>query len=273
MLRRLEKGLSNAKLKSQSVENVLPAPYTLSGPSGSPQDGRFSPIIRPTDQRSSQFTSNELPPLNLSSYHSNDGYNSSNRESRSVDAEDEDEDPERSSEVMIPAKMINKENRRQSFFRTVLGPEHETPSLSPPHSAGPSSYQPSPTRNILAPSGLTDPLTAGVVNEDDVKVLFDLLFLRLNPFINLFDPSLHTVNYVRSRCPFLLSTLIMAGCKFFKPELYKQCRKIAHDFAVVAFAEGWKRLEVVQAFACLTYWKEPEETVRFTLCLVSANSD
>jgi hypothetical protein len=263
MLRRLEKGLSNAKLKSQSFENALPVPYTLSSPLGSPQEGRFSPIVRHPDQRSSQFLSNELPPLHLPSYHSNDGYNSPNRESRSVDAEDEDEDPERSEEVMIPAKMINKENKRQSFFRTVLGPEHETS----PHSAGPSAYQPPPPRNIVVSNTPIDPLTAGIVNEDDVKVLFDLLFLRLNPFINLFDPSLHTVNYVRSRCPFLLSTLIMAGCKFFKPELYKQCRKIAHEFAVLAFAEGWKRLEVVQAFSCLTYWKEPEETVRFIVLL------
>ncbi|KAI0315537.1 hypothetical protein OF83DRAFT_1173718, partial [Amylostereum chailletii] len=35
---------------------------------------------------------------------------------------------------------------------------------------------------------------------------------------------------------------------------------IANEFAVRAFVEGWKSVEVVQAFACLCYWKEPEDT-------------
>jgi hypothetical protein len=88
------------------------------------------------------------------------------------------------------------------------------------------------------------------------------VFMRLNGFINLFDPRLHTVPYVRSRSPFLFSCLIMAGCKFWKAELYRQCQQIAHSFAYKAFAEGWQSVEVVQAFACLTYWKEPDDTVR-----------
>jgi hypothetical protein len=92
-------------------------------------------------------------------------------------------------------------------------------------------------------------------------MLFDAIFLRLNPFINLFDPTLHTPTYVRSKCPFLFTTLIMAGCKFFKAEKFKRCQKLANEFAIRAFAEGWKRIEVVQAFACLTYWKEPDDTV------------
>lgn len=89
--------------------------------------------------------------------------------------------------------------------------------------------------------------------------------MRLNGFINLFDPKLHTVPYVRSRSPFLFSCLIMAGCKFWKAELYRKCQQIAHSFAFKAFAEGWRSVEVVQAFACLCYWKEPDDTVRRAL--------
>lgn len=92
-------------------------------------------------------------------------------------------------------------------------------------------------------------------------MLFDAIFLRLNPFINLFDPQLHSVNYVRSKCPFLFTALITAGCKFFEPTLYKECVHLAHELAVRAFAEGWKRVEVVQAFACLTYWREQDDNV------------
>jgi NDP-sugar pyrophosphorylase family protein len=122
------------------------------------------------------------------------------------------------------------------------------------------------------PSGLNDPITAGIIDEDEAKVLFDLIYLRLNPFINLFDPTLHSVPYVRSKCPFLFTTLIMAGCKFFKPEVFKQCQKLANEFAIRAFAEAWKRVEVVQAFACLTYWKDPDDNVRiisFTIDVLS----
>lgn len=112
------------------------------------------------------------------------------------------------------------------------------------------------------PAGFQDPITAGLISEDKAKMLFDAIFLRLNPFINLFDPQLHSVNYVRSKCPLLFTTLIAAGCKFFEPSLYKECLHLAHELAVRAFAEGWKRVEVVQAFACLTYWREQDDNVR-----------
>lgn len=29
----------------------------------------------------------------------------------------------------------------------------------------------------------------------------------------------------------------------------------------MAFAAGWQSVEVVQAFACLAFWKEPDDTV------------
>ncbi len=121
------------------------------------------------------------------------------------------------------------------------------------------------------PVGLNDPITAGIVNEKEVQDLFDLVFLRLNPFINMFDPTLHTVSYVRSRCPFLFTTLVMAGCKFFRPEKFKECQKLSQEYAIRAFSEGWKRVEVVQAFACLTYWKDPTDNVRpffFLHCVI-----
>lgn len=87
------------------------------------------------------------------------------------------------------------------------------------------------------------------------------IFVRLNPFINLFDPALHTPAYVRARCPLLFSTLLMVGCKFWKPERFRACQRIAEDLCVRAFRECWKRVEVVQAFMCMTYWKEPDDTV------------
>ncbi|KAF7440887.1 hypothetical protein PC9H_001236 [Pleurotus ostreatus] len=252
MLRRLEKGLNSAKLKSQSNEAALAASYP-------PNDSRSEAThpLRPDERPFPQthFPSNQLPPLNLPAYQAN-GYPNSASSVRQMEIDEEDED--RNDEGLFPAKLIRKEeNQRNSFFRTILNPE-ETPVAASSNSNRQSPYVPPP--RATPPSGLNDPVTAGLIDEKEAQVLFDLIFLRLNPFINLFDPELHSVSYVRSRCPFLFTTLIMAGCKFFKPQLFDKCKRLANEFAVRAFAEQWKRVEVVQAFACLTYWKDPDDT-------------
>jgi hypothetical protein len=176
-----------------------------------------------------------------------------------MDVDDEDEDNDHGDDSIFPAKLIKRENRRHSFFRTILNPEHEAPASHPANSIPGES---DPLRPAPIPNDLNDPITAKIINEEDARVIFDLVFLRLNPFINLFDPALHSVAYVRSKCPLLFTALIMAGAKFFRPEIYRDCQKLANDLAVRAFAEQWKRVEVVQAFACLTYWKEPDDNVR-----------
>ncbi|EGO21638.1 hypothetical protein SERLADRAFT_351153 [Serpula lacrymans var. lacrymans S7.9] len=242
MLRRLEKGLSNAKLKSHPGDS---SPYTTADTHAPASESSHFPSMRPGE------------------YGPSDGYAASSSGSRSIDI-DVDEDAERGDESMFPAKLIRKENQRNSFFRTILNPEHESPSTllsqtSRNGLANSQSLTPAPL-----PSGLQDPISAGLIDETKAKVLFDAIFLRLNPFINLFDPALHSVAYVRSKCPFLFTTLIMAGCKFFEPSLYKECLKLAHDMAVRAFADAWKRVEVVQAFACLTYWREHDDNRTWT---------
>jgi hypothetical protein len=207
------------------------------------------------------FPSIELPPLNLPQNHPRNGQPHSNRASLgTMDVDDDDEDNDAGDDGMFPAKLIKRENQRHSFFRTILNPEHETP-VSPSNSAprDSDSLRPAPT-----PGDLNDPITAKIINEEEARVIFDLVFLRLNPFVNLFDPALHSVAYVRSKCPLLFTTLIMAGAKFFRPEIYRECQKLANDLAVRAFAEQWKRVEVVQAFACLTYWKEPDDNRTWT---------
>ena len=201
----------------------------------------------------------ELPPLNFSPNHSRNPHPPATRASLgAIDIDNEDEDNEGGEDSVFPAELISKENKRHSFFKTILNPEHKSPT-SPSNSVPGESdtLRPAPT-----PSDLKDPITANIITEDDAKVIFDLVFLRLNPFVNLFDPALHSVAYIRSKCPLLFTTLIMAGAKFFRPEIYRDCQKLANDLAVRAFAEQWKRVEVVQAFACLTYWREPDDNVR-----------
>lgn len=264
MLRRLEKGLNNAKAKSQSHETALS--QLVHGPR--------------------LFPNSELPALNLAPRFESGSQVRTPAEGS--DHEDDDDDSDKNSSGMFPAQLIKKENQlqRNSFFKTILNPENTEPK-SAPHANGSTSSENSPpfssrtpTRSPSAPptnspSGLNDaaaslngnlkdPIAAGLITEEDANVFFDAFFLRLNPFINLFDPALHTLTYVRSRSSFLFTTIIMACCKFFRPGLYQSVKKLAHEFSVRAFAENWKRVEVVQAFACLTYWKEPDDTRTWT---------
>lgn len=269
MLRRLEKGLNTAKLKSHTSEPGMTSPYQSNDArattsqenpySGMRSDGSY-------EAPNTHFPSNELPPLNLAPYQNGDAYAPSSNGSRTMDVDEDEDDGDRAGEGLFPAKLIRRENRRNSFFRTILNPE-ETPASNVPPNRG-ASFTPPQVRIAPIPAGLEDPITAGLIDEEQAKVLFDLIFLRLNPFVNVFDPALHSVPYVRSKCPFLFTTLIMAGCKFFKPELFKKCQKLANDFAVRAFADAWKRVEVVQAFACLTYWKDPDDNVSRPCSLV-----
>ncbi|KAJ3761851.1 protein priB [Lentinula raphanica] len=245
MLRRLEKGLNNAKSKAISIDAGHPSSYR---DSHDETDSRYTNGVRshPYSPPNGRFVSNHLPPLNLPSYpDAASEHTVSSASSHTMDANDDEDDctSDRPEDNIFPANFIQRE-RRRSFFRTILNPE-ESPASGPSSIRGSESY--SPPHSPAAPAGLSDPVSAGIVDEELAKVLFDLIFLRLNPFINLFDPSLHSVSYVRNKSPFLFTVLIMAGCKFFRPTLFKQCQKLADEFATV------------QAFACLTYWKDHDD--------------
>ncbi|KAK2467121.1 hypothetical protein APHAL10511_001379 [Amanita phalloides] len=264
MLRRLEKGLNTAKMKSQSTEASMPIPYS----SDRVGHEEFRHNARPGEAgyvtTNNPYNTNGLPPLsNIAGYHNAITLDGPSNTSRSLDVDDDDDDPDKNEQPLFPAKMISRENQRNSFFRTILNPE-DGPSAQEPSLQRGNSHTPPQTRIAPIPPGLHDPVTAGIISEKDAHLLFDLIFLRLNPFINLFDPALHTVVYVRSKCPFLFTALIMAGCKFFRHEDFRACQKLANEFAVRAFAEGWKRVEVVQAFACLTYWRDYDDQRTWT---------
>lgn len=250
MLRRLEKGLNNAKLKSQSNDATL---------TQLAHDPRL-------------FPSTELPTVTLAPRVESGSPANARSPAEGSDGDDDGDDSDKNAAGGLhPATLIKKENKlqRNNFFTTILNPENTEPKGNTPSSEGGSPVYSSrtPTRSPSAPAededpchGLKDPIAAGLITEEDASMFFDAFFLRLNPFINLFDPALHSLTYVRSRCPFLFTTIIMACCKFFRPGLYQTMKKLANEFCVRAFADYWKRVEVVQAFACLCYWKEPDET-------------
>ncbi|KAI0807033.1 fungal-specific transcription factor domain-containing protein [Fomes fomentarius] len=246
MLRRLEKGLNNAKAKQ-------PPSNGLAQPSSS----------------TSTFAHDE--PSGSNAYHSSHN-NPTHSGQQSDDEMDEDEE-DRTDEplgAIYPARAI-RSSIRSSFLDVVMN--KEPPEHSPPHSASPtdrtahlSPKVPSQTQSLhrLLRPHPKDPVQAGIISEQDVQTFFDAFFLRLNPFVNLFDPYLHTPNYVRQRSPFLFTAMLMACCKFFRPTCYQDVRRLAHEWCVFTFAEGIENVETVQALACMTYWKEPQDRRTWT---------
>ncbi|VDC00199.1 unnamed protein product [Peniophora sp. CBMAI 1063] len=155
--------------------------------------------------------------------------------------DDQSDEEDENGPLITPAMLIKQEYKRQTSLELDTNPSN----WAPP---------------VLA----RDPVSAGIIDEATVHVLFELFFVHVNQFICLFDPALHTVDYVRTRSPFLLTVLLMASCKFFKPEAFHQCQGLAQELAAHALAGDWKSVEIVQAFACLCYWEEPGHTRTWT---------
>ncbi|TFL06842.1 fungal-specific transcription factor domain-containing protein [Pterulicium gracile] len=302
MLRRLEKGLNNAKLKSQQNKDSPQDPASTSYTSHNNRN--HPPHLRGFDQTGSggdpteaypathpgaspSSSSVPLGPGGSAGTPGMGGIYGSRRQisisSSAPNSMEEDTDPMDPSRPLndtgiFPAKLIRSE-KKSSFFRTILNPEPSDspgyrsldgsspatpapiPSPAPGHPQHPGHPPISPPSSVTpifstSPDALVDPIDAGLITKEHALDLWDYIFLRLNPFVNLFDPVLHTLDYVRGRCPFLFTTLIMAACKFFNSDQYQACLKLANEYAARAFIEGWKRVEVVQAFACLTYWRD-----------------
>ncbi|KAH9018312.1 hypothetical protein EDB84DRAFT_1566471 [Lactarius hengduanensis] len=73
-----------------------------------------------------------------------------------------------------------------------------------------------------------------LVTPEDVEKLFDIFYTRINPFISLLDPKLHTPVLTFSRCPFLFTFAPSPSRYSDKPEVYP----IAMHFAKSAAANA-----------------------------------
>ena len=74
-----------------------------------------------------------------------------------MDEDEDDPDPE--NRALFPAKLIRKENQRNSFFRTILNPA-EGPAAAP-----------SRPLNSPANGAPLDAISAGIIDEEQAKVL------------------------------------------------------------------------------------------------------
>ena len=107
------------------------------------------------------------------------------------------------------------------------------------------------------------------VRLDLCQVLINSAGIMAAPYSKTVDGIEHHMA-VNHFAPFLFTTLLMAGTKFFEHKLYPKCRELADLHAIKAFAEARKSVEIVQAFMCLTYWREADDTVRLFIPVLMA---
>ncbi|KAK7028388.1 hypothetical protein R3P38DRAFT_3189883 [Favolaschia claudopus] len=102
-------------------------------------------------------------------------------------------------------------------------------------------------------------LIHGLVVPEDVDKLFEIYYARVNPFIALLDPELHTPASTFARCPFLFTVVCAVASRYYpeKSEIYPIAMHFAKHSAATALIDGWKSVELCQAYILLSIYAVP----------------
>ncbi|KAF7366045.1 hypothetical protein MVEN_00480700 [Mycena venus] len=102
-------------------------------------------------------------------------------------------------------------------------------------------------------------LVHGLVVPEDVDKLFEIFYTRVNPFIALLDPVLHTPASTFARCPFLFTVVCAISSRYYpeKSEIYPIAMHLAKQPAANALIDGWKSVELVQAYILMSIYAVP----------------
>lgn len=102
-------------------------------------------------------------------------------------------------------------------------------------------------------------LVHGLVAPEDVDKLFDIFYNKLNPFISLLDPVLHTPALTFARCPFLFTVICAISSRYYteKSEIYPIAMHFAKHSAATALIDGWKSVELCQAYILMSIYAMP----------------
>ncbi|KAH7322256.1 hypothetical protein B0J17DRAFT_684162 [Rhizoctonia solani] len=124
--------------------------------------------------------------------------------------------------------------------------------------AGPSA-NPELRRMIIERQMPPEILTHGIIKPKEVEILFKIFFEQLNPFIAILDPNMHTPAFVFGRCPFLFTAICAISSRYYtkRPELYTIAMHFAKQSAATALIDGWKSVELVQAYILMSVYPVP----------------
>ncbi|RDB22039.1 Protein priB [Hypsizygus marmoreus] len=102
-------------------------------------------------------------------------------------------------------------------------------------------------------------LVHGLVAPEDVDKLFEIFYERVNPFISLLDPVLHTPASTFARCPFLFTVICAISSRYYteKSEIYPIAMHFAKHSAANALIDGWKSVELCQAYILMSIYAVP----------------
>ncbi|KAG8685337.1 hypothetical protein FRC11_010741, partial [Ceratobasidium sp. 423] len=102
-------------------------------------------------------------------------------------------------------------------------------------------------------------LTHGIIKPYEMELLFRAFFDQLNPFVAILDPHMHTPAFVFGRCPFLFTAICVISSRYYtkRPELYTIAMHFARQSAATALTDGWKSVELVQAYILMSVYPVP----------------
>ncbi|KAI0033222.1 hypothetical protein K488DRAFT_48169 [Vararia minispora EC-137] len=103
-----------------------------------------------------------------------------------------------------------------------------------------------------------DLLVHGIVTPDEVDNLFQIFYTRVNPFVGVLDPVLHTPSSTFSRSSFLFAAVCAIALRFSdKAEAYPVAMHFAQSAAASALIDGCKSVELCQAYILLSMYGIP----------------
>lgn len=128
-------------------------------------------------------------------------------------------------------------------------------------------FQPSPytdlnlRRIVIEREMVPEILLSGLISPVEARELFELFFDHINPFLSLLDEAIHSAASVMRRCPFLFTVVCALSSRYYtkRPGLYKLAIHFARAAAASAFIDGWKCVEMCQAYLMLVGYAVPTQ--------------
>ncbi|KAJ8522831.1 hypothetical protein ONZ45_g676 [Pleurotus djamor] len=113
--------------------------------------------------------------------------------------------------------------------------------------------------NLIEQYSPPEILVHGLVTPEDVDKLFDIFYKKVNPFVSLLDPVLHTPALTFARCPFLFTVICAVSSRYYseKSEIYPIAMHFAKHSAANALIDGWKSVELCQAYILMSIFAVP----------------
>lgn len=150
------------------------------------------------------------------------------------------------------------------------GPSDALPGLKDPledEALGPANknyWRPGPAQNLafrrlLNERNPPELLAMGFINLEDVDKLFKIFYDRLNVFLSILDPVIHTPVDIFGRSPFLFTVVCAVASRYYteKPHIYSVAMHYARTAAAMALVEGIKSVETCQAYIIMSVYPVP----------------